>query len=52
MGIEWVDRTGRKHLGEDVHPLGDGVSKRRDHVQARYNEGYNGFGTPLGYEFI
>mmetsp|Transcript_22579 Transcript_22579/g.50842 ORF Transcript_22579/g.50842 Transcript_22579/m.50842 type:complete len:443 (-) Transcript_22579:1374-2702(-) len=52
MGIEWVDRTRREYFGKVVHPLGAGVDPGRDVVPAPYNAGYNGFTTPLGYNYM
>ncbi|EKX47972.1 hypothetical protein GUITHDRAFT_106056 [Guillardia theta CCMP2712] len=52
MGIEWVDRTKREYFGKVIHPLGAGVDPTRDVVPAPYNAGYNGFTTPLGYNYM
>jgi hypothetical protein len=53
LGIEWVDRTQRSHLGQVLHPMGAGVEEgTRDHVEVPYTAGYNGFGTPMGYKYI
>jgi len=53
MGVEWVDRTKRIYQGNVLHPMGAGAELGgRDYVEVPYAAGYNGFGTPMGYQYI